>query len=150
MYLMLLVLLIMAGMESLLIYTRDTLAADNVMLNQLLAAPVEAPVVSLSWIPVIGQVILGFILPLVLIFSVIAFETFVYALRTVAGMFLSGFIDVLEMLLRLLSTLTRLAGNLLLALYDVIIFLPLYVERLLKNRQPASVNEKDDAAETDA
>jgi len=65
-------------------------------------------------------------------------------------MFLSGFIDVLEMLLRLLSTLTRLAGNLLLALYDVIIFLPLYVERLLKNRQPASVNEKGDAAETDA
>lgn len=132
MYLMLLILLVMAAMESLLIYTRDALAADYVSLNQLLAAPAEAQQVSMSWIPALGQVVMGFLLPLLLVFSVIAFETFIYALRTVAGMFLSWLLEVLMLLVRLLAALLRMAGSILIALYDVVIFLPLYIERLMR------------------
>jgi hypothetical protein len=150
MYLMMLVLLIMAGMESLLIYTRDGLLADNDSLNQLLAVPATTNTISMEWIPALGQVVIGFILPLLLIFSVIAFETFIYAFRAVVGMFLSWLLDVLAMLVRLLATLMQLTARVLIALYDLLIALPLYFERVLQHRaSPMPAGKKVASTEPD-
>ena len=135
MYLMIFLLLMMASMESLLVYTRDALVEDNVALNKLLMMSDEQQV-SMSWIPVLGQVVIGFSLPLLLIFSVIALENFINALRTVLSMFLSWLLDVVAMLLRLLVTLTQSTARLLIVIYDLIIFLPIYIERFWNRRQP--------------
>lgn len=136
MYLMIFLLLMMASMESLLVYTRDALVEDNVALNKLLMMSDEQQQVSMSWIPVLGQVVIGFSLPLLLIFSVIALENFINALRTVLSMFLSWLLDVVAMLLRLMVTLTQTIARLLIVIYDLIIFLPIYIERFWNRRQP--------------
>lgn len=151
MYLMLVLLLAMAGMESMLVYTRDALAVDYAALDKLLLASPAMQAVSLSWIPAVGQVVLGFILPLLLIFSVIAFESFIYALRTVAGMFLSWLLEVFSMLFRLLASGAHILSNVLIAVYDFIIFLPLYIERVVQHRRARQTVEiKSVTAETDA
>ena len=79
---------------------------------------------------------IGFSLPLLLIFSVIALENFINALRTVLSMFLSWLLDVVAMLLRLMVTLTQSTARLLIVIYDLIIFLPIYIERFWNRRQP--------------
>jgi hypothetical protein len=141
---MLLILLIMSGMESMLIYMRDSLVADNVSLNLLLAEPADESQSALSWIPSLGQMIIGFVLPLLLVFSVVAFETFIYALRTVVGMFLSWLLDVATVMLRLLVSVMRILHNIVVAAYDLVIFLPLYIERLVGNRKKSIANKNAD------
>jgi hypothetical protein len=141
MYLMVFLLLMMSSMEALLVYTRDALVEDNAALNKLLTLTDDTHQVSLSWIPVIGQVVIGFSLPLLLIFSVIALENFINAFRTVVSMFLSWLLDVVAMLLRLMVTVSQSASQLMIALYDLIIFLPIYIERACKfwhRARPAS------------
>lgn len=144
MYLMLLILLIMSGMESMLIYMRDSLVADNVSLSLLLAEPADESQSALSWIPSLGQMIIGFVLPLLLVFSVVAFETFIYALRTVVGMFLSWLLDVATVVLRLLVSVMRILHHIVVAAYDLVIFLPLYIERLVGNRKKLIANKNAD------
>ncbi|HEX5635842.1 MAG TPA: hypothetical protein VFY78_02045, partial [Gammaproteobacteria bacterium] len=140
--LIMLALLVLAGLESLLVYTRDGLLADSMALNQLLDARADTSTSSLDWIPALGQAVIGFVLPLLLIFSVIAFETFIYAARTVAGMFLSWLLDVLAMLVRLLASLMLLLARVLNASYDLLIALPLYFERAFSQKKFSSSAEK--------
>ena len=149
MYLMVLLLLLMAGMESLLVYTRDALVEDDVALANLLALSAEPQPVSLSWIPAVGQVIIGFALPLLLIFSVIALENFINAFRTVASMFISWLLDVVAMLLRLIVSLLQSSGRLLIAIYDLIIFLPVYIENRCCHYQAKKMLVETKAAEID-
>ena len=150
MYLMVVLLLIMAGMEALLVYTRDALVTDNESLNKLLAMSDYQPEVSLSWIPALGQVVIGFALPLLLIFSIIALENFINAFRTASSMFISWLIDVQCMLLRLLATLILAAGRLLIAVYDLIIFFPVYLERIRETKKHRlDTAAKNKSAESD-
>lgn len=150
MYLMMLVLFVLAGTESLLVYTRDELLEDNIALNLLLDTAPVSQAVSIDWIPAMGQVIIGFILPLLLIFSVIAIETFIHASRTVAGMFVSWLLDVLAMLVRLLASLMLLLGRVLTAFYDLVVAIPLYVERAVtQHRRIPAAGKSGKIAEID-
>ncbi|MDQ1362156.1 MAG: hypothetical protein QG652_16 [Pseudomonadota bacterium] len=150
MYLMLLLLLILAATESALIHTRDALVADTRMLNQLLAVPADDSQPVMNRIPALGQMVLGFVLPFLLMFAVVAAEIFLQALRTVAGRFLSWLLEGLEGMLRLLVALLRVARKVLMALYDLLIMLPLYLEHLLRQQKPAKpAGEKIAAEETD-
>jgi hypothetical protein len=76
--------------------------------------------------------VLGFFLPFALAFVAVPLESFVYSLRTVGGAFLVMVVRVGGFILRVLGNLVRQLCRVLIAMYDVIIVLPLLIERVVK------------------
>jgi hypothetical protein len=126
----LILLVILAGIESSLALMRDMLIADKAaMLHDL--ATVQ-PVVSdslLVHIPMIGQMVMGFVLPFVLAFVAIPLEVMVYSLRTVAGVILVMLLRGSGFVLRFGAMIVHRFGRILINVYDISIVLPLLVER---------------------
>lgn len=85
------------------------------------------------------QMGLGFLLPLVMTFVAVPLERFVASTRTVLGMLTAFFLRLLSVVLRLAGTGILRAGGIAVRLYDIIIFLPLWLEaRFLRWRQQAA------------
>jgi hypothetical protein len=125
----------LAGIEAALALMRDMLIADKQALLQSLAAS-QAAAASDSWlarIPTIGQMLLGFILPFALAFIAIPLESFIASARTVGGAALVTLTRALAVLLRLAGSFIRQLARVLVTLYDILIVLPLLVERLVRN-----------------
>ena len=128
------ILLILAGVEVALAVMRDLIVSADVALKQSLGGGVAAAGVD-NWvtkIPAAGQMILGFILPFALAFVAIPLEYFIYSARTVSGTLLVMGIRGLALLARTLASAAKQLGHMLLMFYDVIIFLPLLIERAVK------------------
>lgn len=138
------ILAILATVEASLAYMRDLLALDREALTQSLAGGtvVEA---SFRWIPSIGQMVLGFILPFALAFVAIPLESFIHSLRTVLGMVALSVIHALAFTARLIGGTARQLAKMLVNLYDLFIMLPLGIERLVRS----SVGRKTDESETE-
>lgn len=134
------ILLIMAGVESSLAFMRDRLAADMHALRQSLA-DVDVMATADSWIPTVGQMVMGFILPFALAFVAIPLESFVHAFRTVVGGLCAALLNALAFALRLMGNVARYAGEFFVNLYDLMIFPSLWLERLVieKRSQAAAV-----------
>ncbi len=127
--------MILAGIEAALALMRDMLIADKAALLQTLSATQSQPQAADGWfarIPTAGQMILGFILPFALAFVAIPLESFIYSLRTVVGVFLVILIRALAFALRFAATVSRQIGRMSISFYDVLIVLPLMVERMVK------------------
>jgi hypothetical protein len=95
-----------------------------------------------SWvgkIPTVGQMLLGFILPFALTFVAIPLESLIHSARTVGGALLMVLARGFAMLLRLAGNLIRQVSRVLVHLYDVVIVLPLWVERMAKGARSATV-----------
>jgi hypothetical protein len=123
-------LIILAAIESSLALMRDMLVADKVSLMRDLAS--AAPVASdglLTSIPMIGQMIMGFVLPFALAFVAIPFENVVHSLRTVIGVCLVQGMLGLGVGLRFAGLLFKRLANVLELTYDVMIVVPLMIER---------------------
>lgn len=134
-------LVIFAGIESSLAYMRDLLAADKEALTQSLAGiVVEAP--EFRWITTAGQMTMGFILPFALMLIAIPLESFVHSLRTVIGMIGVFILRILAFIVRQLGSLASSIGHILLNIYDLIIFIPLKLERSFKNKGEDYDDEK--------
>lgn len=144
------ILCILAGIEASLAYMRDLLALDKEALQQSLmmstGAGVAASHAEFRWIPSLGQMIMGFILPFALAFIAIPLESFIHSLRTVLGLLLVA-------VLRTLAIVSRLSGNLLAQTsvmlthaYDLLIMLPLSIERLLRRKAVAQQQTTDEIA----
>jgi len=71
---------------------------------------------------------MGFILPFALVFVAIPLETFVHSLRTVVGLTGIAILRALALILRVLGNGARHVGVLAQRLYDLPLFLPLWVE----------------------
>ena len=98
-----------------------------------------------SWIPTVGQMVMGFILPFALTFVAIPLESFVCSSRTVLGVFLAGLLRWVAFLLRLVGNISRYAGELMVNIYDLFIFPPLWVEKLVHERaQHAKMNPQEE------
>ena len=119
---------IVAGFEASLAFLRDRIAADMEALRQSLAG-VEMSPVATSSIPTIGQMIMGFILPFILTFVAIPFESLVSSSRTVLGLIVAWALRVLAFVLRLLGNLGFYAARIVINVYDLIIFPALWLER---------------------
>jgi hypothetical protein len=130
------ILLILACVESALAFMRDQIAADMQALRQSLAA-VEGGQLVNSWIPTVGQMVMGFILPFALTFVAIPLESFISSSRTVVGFVLVGLLRGTAFLLRLIGNIASYLGELLVNLYDVLIFPPLWIEKFVQNRTQA-------------
>lgn len=139
MWIAFILLVTLAGIEAALALMRDMLIADKQALLQSLAAT-QAAVASDSWlvrIPTIGQMLLGFILPFALAFVAIPLESFITSARTVGGAALVVVTRGVAVVLRLAGSFIRQLARVLVTLYDILIVLPLLVERLVKNGRVA-------------
>ena len=83
--------------------------------------------------------LLGFILPFALTFVAIPLESLIHSARTVGGALLMVLARGFAMLLRLAGNLIRQVSRVLVHLYDVVIVLPLWVERMAKGARSATV-----------
>jgi hypothetical protein len=125
----------LAGIEAALALMRDMLIADKQALLQSLAAA-QAQQATDGWltrIPTIGQMLLGFILPFALAFIAIPLESWVTSARTVGGAALVMLVRTLAVVLRITGTIVRRLMRVVTTLYDIVIVLPLLVERLVQN-----------------
>jgi hypothetical protein len=144
MWIALTLLVTLAGIEAALALMRDMLIADKAALLQSLAATTHAiaPDGLLGRIPTAGQMLLGFILPFALAFVAIPLESFVSSVRTVGGAALVMLARAAAFLLRLTGNLVRNLARVLITLYDIVIVVPLLIERLLKGRTVAPEKAK--------
>jgi hypothetical protein len=138
------ILSILAGVEASLAYMRDLLALDREALAQSLAGGAGGNV-EFRWIPSIGQMVMGFILPFALAFVAIPLESFIHASRTVIGLAAATVVRVLAYATKMTGQMMYQAGRIVIHVYDVVIFLPLSVEQLVRNRTAAL--DSDDADE---
>jgi len=130
----LVLLVTLAGVEAALALMRDMLIADKQALLQSLAATQQAATEGwIGRIPTAGQMLLGFILPFALAFVAVPLESFVHSARTVGGSLLVDLVRALAFVLRVLGNLARHTSRALLHFYDLVIVLPLLVEHLVRS-----------------
>ncbi len=142
----LVLLLILATIESSLALMRDLLIADkSAVLHDLSStAPTTAESGWFTRIPMAGQMILGFILPFALAFVAIPLETLVFSMRTAAGVGLVAVMRGLSFVLRFSSVIFHHLGRILESVYDIFIVLPLLVERwVISLRGNAPIKERN-------
>ncbi|CAI2718769.1 hypothetical protein [Nitrospina watsonii] len=137
------ILFTLACVEAALAFMRDQIAMDLSALRHSLTAgggELEAVPVSgvNSWIPMLGQMVLGFILPFALTFVAIPLETLMHSCRSVFGDLLALAIRSLAVLFRILGSGFKNLGLMVTHVYDIIIFLPLWLEQMVKTRHKAS------------
>ncbi|HEU0258410.1 MAG TPA: hypothetical protein VFR57_03190 [Burkholderiales bacterium] len=134
MWIALVLLVTLAGVEAALALMRDMLIADKQALIQSLATVQQAAPAD-GWvgkIPTAGQMLLGFILPFALAFIAIPVESLIHSSRTVGGVLLAALVSALALTLRVLANVVRRMSKVLITVYDVVIVLPLMVERMTK------------------
>jgi hypothetical protein len=123
------ILLLMASIEAGLAYMREVLLQDELATSALLRGDgVTATVNEHLWITTAAQMGMGFILPFALVFVAIPLETFVHSLRTVLGLIGIGFMRALSLILRVLGNGMRHVGTLAERIYDLPLFVPLWIE----------------------
>jgi hypothetical protein len=123
-------LVILAAIESSLALMRDMLVADKASLMRDLSS--SAPAATEGWmsnIPMAGQMIMGFVLPFALAFVAIPLESMVHSLRIVIGVLLVQTMRGLGFALRFTGVVFRRFAKVLELSYDVLIVIPLMVER---------------------
>lgn len=148
------ILFILAGIEASLAYMRDLLALDHEALQQALISAssstnggeVAGSSAEFRWIPSIGQMIMGFILPFALAFIAIPLESFIHSLRTVLGLLTIATLRTLHLILRSSASLVTQLSKVLISLYDLIIMVPISVERGMKNAIKKSSSKEVETA----
>ncbi len=128
------ILLILASVEAGLAFMREILLQDELATSALLRGD-DAPsydTAKFVWITTAAQMGMGFILPFALVFVAIPLETFVHSLRAVLGLSGAGLLRFTAVTLRLTGNLFRYTGGLLVNLYDLFIFAPLWLEGALR------------------
>lgn len=143
------ILLGLALVEVGLAYMRDILLMDELATSASLRGASGKNVSGASefaWITTGAQMGIGFILPFALAFVAIPLETFAQSFRNVLGLTSGGFLRMLAMLMRILGNIIRHTGNVLVDLYDIIIFPAIWVERLIVKPTAATPRRKAKSA----
>lgn len=145
------ILFVLASIEASLAYMRDLLALDREALKQSLVG-VTAVNAEFRWIPSVGQMVMGFILPFALAFVAIPLESFIHASRTVLGVLTVAVLRTMVIVLRLAGGMANQLSKILVYAYDMVITVPLTLENWAragwKHRQAsnAAIADNDDAA----
>jgi hypothetical protein len=127
------ILFTLACVESSLAYMRDILAADREALTQQLAGlQVDA---QLRWIPSIGQMVMGFMLPFALTFVAIPLESFIHSSRVVVGSLAAVALWGIAGAFRVMGNFADQLGGMFVHLYDLVIVVPLRFEQMLVRKK---------------
>jgi hypothetical protein len=122
------ILLLLASVEAGLAYMREVLLHDELATSALLRGDKSETLTGqYLWITTAAQMGMGFILPFALTFVAIPLETFVHSLRTVVGLFAIGVLRSISLALRVASHAFRYLGLLAEQLYDLPLFIPLWM-----------------------
>jgi hypothetical protein len=142
------ILLLLASIEAGLAYMREVLLQDELATSALLRGSEGAVQNGSLWITTAAQMGMGFILPFALVFVAIPLETFVHSLRTVVGLAGIGLLRFLALILRVLGNGFRHLGTLTERLYDLPLFVPLWLEsqRTPNGRAEAPVSDLREVA----
>lgn len=119
----------LAAVEAGLAFMREILVQDELATSAMLrgeAAALTEP--RFLWITTAAQMGMGFILPFALAFVAIPLESFIHSLRTVLGMIAAALLRATATLFRVVGVFARSLSRFLAMLYDLLIFLPLWVE----------------------
>ncbi|MDH5765995.1 MAG: hypothetical protein OEZ38_08265, partial [Gammaproteobacteria bacterium] len=116
-----------AILESSLAYIRDMSIIDSEVLIREIYDK-EILFTELKYVPMIGGMMLGFIMPFVLVYIVIPLELFIYSLRIVIGKIIAYLMKCFKVVCFQLSIFIMGTGKLLIQFYDLIICLPLKLE----------------------
>jgi hypothetical protein len=142
------ILVMMASIESGLAYMRELLLRDELRTSAVLRGEAADGLSSIignhQWITTAAQMGMGFVLPFALIFVAIPLETFVHSMRTVLGVIGLGFLRAVATVLHMLAAGFRQLGNLATWLYDLPLFLPLFLETWMSRHQALSYEEHDE------
>ena len=134
--------LVFASIESGLAFMRDQIANDTAALRGLLVGGEAVDLVGTgtisTLIPQAAQMLLGFLLPWVLIFVAIPFESFVESGRILLANLVIQVLHLLIILMRLTATMIRYLCDILLALYDIAVSIPLWLEHKISHRPAAT------------
>jgi len=123
------ILLLLASVEAGLAYMREVLLQDELATGALLRGENGGGLQNeYLWITTAAQMGMGFILPFALTFVAIPLETFIHSLRTVLGIVGIAMLRAISLLCRVLSNGFRHFGKLAERLYDLPLFLPLWLE----------------------
>ncbi|HEX7063281.1 MAG TPA: hypothetical protein VF200_15015 [Woeseiaceae bacterium] len=124
------ILLLLASVEAGLAYMREVLLQDELATNALLRGDEATATLSgeYLWITTAAQMGMGFVLPFALTFVAIPLETFVHSLRTVLGLAGIGLLRFASLVLRVLGNAVRYLGLLAEQVYDLPLFIPLWLE----------------------
>lgn len=123
------ILFLLASVEAGLAYMREVLLHDELATSALLRGDAGATATGeYMWITTAAQMGMGFILPFALTFVAIPLETFVHSLRTVVGLIAISLMRALSLGLRLLGNVFLYFGVLLKQVYDIPLFVPLWLE----------------------
>jgi hypothetical protein len=130
----------LAGVESSLAVLREQIVAADSALKLSLAGETSLPVTqaSASRIPVIGQAVLGFVLPWVLAMVAIPLEMLLDSSRHVLALAVVWGLHALGQLSRLLAWAAVALTSMLVNVYDVYISIPLRIERAVRSQRPRS------------
>jgi len=123
------ILMLLASVEAGLAYMREVLLQDELKTGALLRGEGGGGLQNeYLWITTAAQMGMGFILPFALTFVAIPLETFIHSLRTVLGLVGIAVLRAFALLLRVLSNGFRHLGTLAERLYDLPLFVPLWLE----------------------
>ena len=123
------ILFLLASVEAGLAYMREVLLHDELATSALLRGELGATATGeYMWITTAAQMGMGFILPFALTFVAIPLETFVHSLRTMVGLIAISFMRALSLILRLLGNVFLYLGVLFKQVYDIPLFVPLWLE----------------------
>jgi hypothetical protein len=129
------ILLILASVEAGLAFMREMLLEDELATSALLRGDqLATDVGQFTWITTAAQMCMGFILPFALTFVAIPLESFVHSTRTVLGLLGVVLLRALAYVLRLIGNVAQHAGSVMRAVYDLLIFVPLWMERMVKEK----------------
>ena len=132
------ILFLLASVEAGLAYMREVLLHDELATSALLRGDIgETATSGYMWITTAAQMGMGFILPFALVFVAIPLETFVHSLRTVVGLMAISLLRVVSLIFRLLGNVCLYFGVLLKQVYDLPLFVPLWLEERVARRADA-------------
>jgi len=127
------ILFLLASVEAGLAYMREIL--DELATSALLRGDAGATATGeYMWITTAAQMGMGFILPFALTFVAIPLETFVHSLRTIVGLMAISTLRLLSLTLRLLGNISLYLGVLLKQIYDLPLFVPLWIEERMAKK----------------
>ena len=139
------ILTLLASVEAGLAYMRELLLQDELATSALLRGG-DGGVLTGShlWITTAAQMGMGFILPFALVFVAIPLETFVHSLRTALGVLGIALVRALALAMRVLGNLFHHTGLLLQRGYDLLIFMPLWMEERMERKARRSTDAESD------
>lgn len=137
-YVTLSILFFFACVESGLAYMRELLLEDELATSAVLRGGAAAAATnSYMWITTTAQMVMGFVLPFALVFVAIPLESFIESSRTVIGVALAALLRAMAAFCRVLSRAFEFTGRLLVDVYDIAIFGPLWLEAQVKSVKSA-------------